>query len=176
MTSPSAPLTKELKPCPFCGGEATFSCMGAHLVRCSSGVKPHCPASFGGVRVETWNRRESLAAQSLEAGEADKPDSGVPDCTGINYNDDSTAVDSRRTGTTPLTKDNLADFAAGKKIGGWKEGGISLEGHNGWFEVLVERNGEWVRVIRTYHGGITSHAVWPSGINAALASHLSGDL
>ena len=57
----------DLKPCPFCGGAAkTDACMDPSLVRCVSDTSPHCPASFGGVSVETWNRRSSIAAEKAE--------------------------------------------------------------------------------------------------------------
>lgn len=56
----------ELLPCPFCGKQPEqFSCMASELVRCVNENRPHCPASFGGVSVETWNRR----APAADAGE-----------------------------------------------------------------------------------------------------------
>ena len=73
----------DLKPCPFCGGVAkTDACMDPSLVRCVSDTRPHCPASFGGVSVETWNRRSSIAAEKAEEpdapGIAEAPDGTLP--------------------------------------------------------------------------------------------------
>lgn len=78
--------------------------------------------------------------------------------------------DGRRSGRSKLTTENLSDFVAGKPIGQWREGGIDLQASNGWITVSVERGGKYVQVIRTFHGGITAHTVWPSGIDAAISA------
>jgi hypothetical protein len=55
----------------------------------------------------------------------------------------------------------------------WREGALWLEIVNGWATVKIERNGQWVEVLRNFHGHHTSHIVEPAGINAAIDAPLS---
>ena len=59
------PVGPELKPCPFCGGEAgivTQTCNGSvveTLCGCDCcGVWLHCPGNAEAIATEAWNRRE----------------------------------------------------------------------------------------------------------------------
>lgn len=53
----------------------------------------------------------------------------------------------------------------------WREGSISVEVFENRVKVFVERSGRMVCVISTYHGGVTSHCVHPSGINADIEEY-----
>lgn len=82
-------------------------------------------------------------------------------------------MNERRDGHSPLTPATLEARIAGEPaapVGPWREGGIDLQIFEGRVTVSIERAGKFIPVISTFHGGVTSHAVWPSGIDQAIAA------
>lgn len=68
-------------------------------------------------------------------------------------------------GNETLTKEKSFDTSP------WREGSISVEIFQNHVKVFVERSGRMVCVISTYHGGVTSHCVHPSGINTDIEQY-----
>lgn len=70
-------MTKELKPCPFCGGEVTLEyAVADHYIDCQTCQRHHwesdAPCKYSGIDglIEWWNTRaEKSCKQTKEDGE-----------------------------------------------------------------------------------------------------------